>query len=275
MIMTSSSPNSHHILLTPRSKWFKSSHWASLSDMSKTLLTFMFLSAIIAVESRRGGRSSSSNYGHRDNVQAVWQTADRRPGLNPATHRVDASNTVIHRSRYGQTGAGGWEIDHIRPQSKGGSDNIRNLQALNTHDNRSFGNRIKGKPNRHSHWVAQTRAYPSIPHSEMFVRRSKIFVWGAWNPQTKILESNISETDPRRCGKLINEYIILPSMHETSLMGLPKPAWVSLGNVASHIDRDVSSVWKCTLLCFVSPSLQCCYKEKRLIARMHHVCCVL
>ena len=55
---------------------------------------------------------------------------------------MDASNTVIHRDQYGNAGhKGSWDIDHIKPQSKGGSDHINNLQALNSHDNRAYGNR--------------------------------------------------------------------------------------------------------------------------------------
>jgi hypothetical protein len=35
----------------------------------------------------------------------------------------------------------GWHIDHIKPSSKGGSDNPRNLQALQAHANMSKGNK--------------------------------------------------------------------------------------------------------------------------------------
>jgi len=42
----------------------------------------------------------------------------------------------------------GWEIDHIKPKSKNGSDNIRNLQALKTSTNRQLSNSIV-KKSRH------------------------------------------------------------------------------------------------------------------------------
>ena len=92
-------------------------------------------------ESRRAREPRSQYYGNKGNVQAVWQIAGKVAGKNPATHRVDASGTLIQRSQYGKPGTGGsWEIDHMKPQSKGGSDHVHNLQALNTHDNRAFGN---------------------------------------------------------------------------------------------------------------------------------------
>ncbi|MCG8104951.1 MAG: HNH endonuclease [Candidatus Thiodiazotropha endolucinida] len=43
----------------------------------------------------------------------------------------------------------GWEIDHIKPSSRGGSDNIRNLQALKTKVNREKADNLV-KRNRHS-----------------------------------------------------------------------------------------------------------------------------
>jgi len=157
--------------------------------MSKVFLACLLFVAIMGVESRRGGGSSrssaSSSHGKQGNVQAVWQTAERGRGLNPATHRVDASGTVIHRNRYGQTGSGGWEIDHIQPHSKGGSDNIHNLQALNTHDNRAYGNRVDDRlTGGYLHHIH--RRFPSP--------------FQFYAPQTKILENetahvgnNISE----------------------------------------------------------------------------------
>lgn len=43
----------------------------------------------------------------------------------------------------------GWEIDHITPKARGGSDATVNLQALNTRLNRQKGDSLK-KRSRHS-----------------------------------------------------------------------------------------------------------------------------
>jgi 5-methylcytosine-specific restriction endonuclease McrA len=110
------------------------------------------------VESRRGGggnsnsRSSSQNYyRHVGNVNRVFETAKMHKNLNPNKYREDPSGKIINRDHYGRKfihEKDNWEIDHIKPQSKGGSDYITNLQALNTHDNRAYGNREEGKPKR-------------------------------------------------------------------------------------------------------------------------------
>ena len=123
------------------------------------LLTCLLLSIIVVVDSRRGGggnshsnsaRSNPSNYyRHQGNEQKVWETTATIKGRNPDKYRMDASNTVIHRDQYGNAGhKGSWDIDHMKSQSKGGSDHINNLQALNSHDNRAYGNHDANKPTR-------------------------------------------------------------------------------------------------------------------------------
>jgi hypothetical protein len=47
--------------------------------------------------------------------------------------------------------------------------------------------------------------------------------------------NNISETYPRRIGQGLNDESCILSSMLSSFMGLPNPAWVSLGNVVSHM----------------------------------------
>lgn len=65
----------------------------------------------------------------------VW---NRRFGLN--TEGFDACRNLIKRFEYGNTKSPyGWEIDHIRPVSMGGRDNIENLRPLQWRTNRTKG----------------------------------------------------------------------------------------------------------------------------------------
>jgi 5-methylcytosine-specific restriction endonuclease McrA len=41
----------------------------------------------------------------------------------------------MYRPAYGKGGKYGWVVDHKVPKAKGGSDSLRNVQALNTQAN--------------------------------------------------------------------------------------------------------------------------------------------
>ena len=81
----------------------------------------------------RSGRSFS------DAVKlAVWQKAQAVVGLNPAITRRDACGANINWADHGVTTVhgNGWEIDHIMPVARNGSDDLSNLQALQWQNNR-------------------------------------------------------------------------------------------------------------------------------------------
>lgn len=65
-------------------------------------------------------------------AQSVWAKARKVPGKNPNKYRKDSQGNVIYKAAYGRNSPMGWQVDHIHPRSKGGSDARRNLQALQT-----------------------------------------------------------------------------------------------------------------------------------------------
>lgn len=73
--------------------------------------------------------------------QIAWANAKKIRGKNPNLYRRDRSGNQIYKPAYGTHGEQGWEVDHSRPKSKGGTDSSRNLQALQTKANRSKGKR--------------------------------------------------------------------------------------------------------------------------------------
>lgn len=72
-------------------------------------------------------------------IQQVWDKAKTVKGYNPNLWRQDFAGAWIRRDVYGKTMSFGWEIDHLCPVSKGGTDEIGNLNALHWKNNRRKG----------------------------------------------------------------------------------------------------------------------------------------
>jgi len=73
-------------------------------------------------------------------LRAVWRKADLVEMMHPDIWRYDTRVKLMKFSEYGNTESKyGWEVDHIKPVSKGGTDDLDNLQPLHWENNRRKG----------------------------------------------------------------------------------------------------------------------------------------
>lgn len=69
-------------------------------------------------------------------IEHAWENAKPIRGQNPDTWRRDSEGNKIRSGSHGTLGQYGWEVDHKNPKAKGGTDNLRNIQALHWEENR-------------------------------------------------------------------------------------------------------------------------------------------
>lgn len=83
-----------------------------------------------------------------DNLKrAVFSKGTIIPEYDAAVWRRDITGHAMKYSDHGDTNSVyGWEIDHIKPTAKSGSDDLSNLQPLNWKNNRSKGDSYPWTP---------------------------------------------------------------------------------------------------------------------------------
>lgn len=66
----------------------------------------------------------------------AWDIANKIKGKNPDMYRKDPYGNEIYKTSYGKKGEKSWEIDHKNPINKDGTENLRNIQAIQWKENR-------------------------------------------------------------------------------------------------------------------------------------------
>jgi 5-methylcytosine-specific restriction endonuclease McrA len=72
----------------------------------------------------------------KKDIEDAWKEGKTIQGKNPETWRKDKYGNVIRKGSYGTQGDYGWELDHKKPESKGGKSTDKNIQPLHWKKNR-------------------------------------------------------------------------------------------------------------------------------------------
>lgn len=88
----------------------------------------------------RNTNAAGNDWTHEE-IDLVWRKGKVVEGFDPDEIRQDECDTWIRYSQYGEKdrNGNGWEIDHIKPVSMNGTDDLSNLQPLQWENNKFKG----------------------------------------------------------------------------------------------------------------------------------------
>ena len=78
---------------------------------------------------------------YQNKKDQVWDKGKKVRGKDPELYRKDIYGNEMYFHSYGLNSEKGWEIDHSKPQAKGGTDHLNNLQPMKTSANREKGDK--------------------------------------------------------------------------------------------------------------------------------------
>lgn len=72
-----------------------------------------------------------------ERLDQIWDKGQTIRGKNPDLYRKDIFGNEMYKHSYGKNSEMGWNVDHSKPQSKGGTNHLNNLQPMNSRANSS------------------------------------------------------------------------------------------------------------------------------------------
>jgi len=87
-------------------------------------------------KSKTKSKTNRATYNSKDVVDKVFNAAKPIKDKDPTKYRQDPYKNQIYKGSYGKDSEQGWNTDHIKPKNRGGSDDIINLQALQSQKNK-------------------------------------------------------------------------------------------------------------------------------------------
>jgi len=76
-----------------------------------------------------------------ERLDQIWDKGQTIKGKDPNLYRKDIKGHKMYKHSYGKMSEMGWNVDHSKPVSKGGTDHLNNLQPMNSRANSSKGNK--------------------------------------------------------------------------------------------------------------------------------------